>query len=149
MSQPKVIIFDLLTALLDSWTAWNAAAGSADTGLRWRLRYLDVTFGCGEYQPYEELIARAAKEAGLPQSAADTLIQEYDKIKPWPEVPGFLRKLRERGYALGVITNCSKNLGHLAARRCEVPFDTVLTAEEGKSLPFTENLDSHLVFTFK
>lgn len=133
MSKPKVIIFDLLTALLDSWSVWNAAAGSAETGLRWRLRYLDITFDCGEYQPYEEQIARAAREVGLPQSAADTLIQEYDKIKPWPEVPRVLRKLRERGYVLGVITNCSKNLGHRAAKRCDVPFDAVLTAEEGKS----------------
>lgn len=24
---PRVVLFDLLTALLDSWTVWNAAAG--------------------------------------------------------------------------------------------------------------------------
>ena len=147
MSKPKIIIFDLLTALLDSWTAWNAAAGSEDTGLRWRLRYLDITFECGEYQPYEQQIATAAREAGLPQTAADALIQDYGQIKPWPEVPRVLQKLRERGYALGVITNCSRNLGHLAASSCEVPFDAVLTAEEGQSfLPPTNDLDGHTVF---
>jgi len=34
------VAFDLLTALIDSWTLWNAVAGSADAGLRWRRRYL-------------------------------------------------------------------------------------------------------------
>ncbi len=48
--------------------------------------------------------------------------------------------LRERGYKLGVVTNCSKSLGHLAAHGVETfttnqngepfSFDAVITAEE-------------------
>jgi len=30
------VVFDLLTALIDSWTLWNFAAGSPEAGLRWR-----------------------------------------------------------------------------------------------------------------
>ena len=30
------VVFDLLTALLDSWTLWNAVAGSEEAGMRWR-----------------------------------------------------------------------------------------------------------------
>ena len=31
---PQAVLFDLLTALLDSWTVWNAAAGSGAAGTR-------------------------------------------------------------------------------------------------------------------
>ena len=29
---PRAVLFDLLTALLDSWTVWNSAAGSEAAG---------------------------------------------------------------------------------------------------------------------
>src|SRR6266511_6048221 len=35
------VIFDLPTALLDSWTLWNRVAGSAEDGARWRRKYLE------------------------------------------------------------------------------------------------------------
>jgi hypothetical protein len=59
------VVFDLLTALLDSWTLWNEVAGSAENGLRWRKRYLEITYGCGAYRPYETLVREAAEAAGL------------------------------------------------------------------------------------
>lgn len=37
---PRAVLFDLLTALLDSWTVWNAAAGSEARGRAWRAEYL-------------------------------------------------------------------------------------------------------------
>ena len=44
---PRAVLFDLLTALLDSWTVWNAAAGSEEKGRAWRAEYLRLTYGCG------------------------------------------------------------------------------------------------------
>jgi hypothetical protein len=38
------VLFDLLTALLDSWSLWNAVAGSEDAGRRWRAEYLRITY---------------------------------------------------------------------------------------------------------
>ena len=35
------VIFDLLTGLMDSWSLWNAVAGDAETGQRWRHHYLN------------------------------------------------------------------------------------------------------------
>jgi 2-haloacid dehalogenase len=32
--QYDAVVFDLLTALLDSWTLWNRIAGSNEAGLR-------------------------------------------------------------------------------------------------------------------
>jgi 2-haloacid dehalogenase len=34
MPRYDVVLFDLLTALLDSWTLWNAVAGDEDSGRR-------------------------------------------------------------------------------------------------------------------
>jgi 2-haloacid dehalogenase len=127
--QPKAILFDLLTGLLDSWTLWNHAATSPERGREWRARYLEITFGCGSYKPYEDLVEQSAREVGLPSEAPATLLREWDSLKPWPEVEGVLKRLREKGYKLGVVTNCSRELGPRAAAKAGT-FDVVLTAEE-------------------
>ena len=36
----EAVLFDLLTALLDSWTLWNSVAGSEADGRKWRAAYL-------------------------------------------------------------------------------------------------------------
>lgn len=130
MVPPKAIVFDLLTALLDSWSTWDAAAGGAVAGRRWRARYLELTYGCGAYRPYEDLVAEAARDAGLPVTAPAALRAAWDNLAPWPEVPAVLAGLRARGLRLGIITNCSIELGRRAATRCGVPFDAVVTSEE-------------------
>ncbi|KAL4890298.1 HAD-like domain-containing protein [Aspergillus ambiguus] len=127
---PKAVVFDLLTALVDSWSLWNAAAGGEDAGRRWRSRYLEITFGCGAYRPYEHLVREAAIDTGIGEEAPMRLLSTWDQLQPWPEVPGVLHDLRCRGYLLAVVTNCSAELGHRAADRCDIPFDSVLTAEE-------------------
>ena len=130
MGYPKAIVFDLLTALLDSWKVWDAAAGSSVDGRRWRERYLELTYGCGLYQPYEDIVKQAAMDTGLQASAPAALLRDWDDLEPWPEVTQILAKLRARGILIGVITNCSKELGLRAASRCGVAFDAVVTSEE-------------------
>jgi 2-haloacid dehalogenase len=128
--RPTAIVFDLLTALLDSWSTWNAAARGEESGRRWRARYLELTYGCGAYRPYEELVTEAALLAGLTAEAPARLLATWEDLQPWPEVPGVLRDLRARGLKLGVATNCSTLLGRAAAARCGAPFDAVVTSEE-------------------
>ena len=126
--QPKAIIFDLLTALLDSWTLWNQAAGdSPPRGLEWRKAYLELTYGCGSYRPYEELVEQAARQVGLGPEAPEYLLQHWDDLKPWPESLSVLERLRSKGFKVGVVTNCSDELGRRAARF--FGFDAVVTAE--------------------
>jgi 2-haloacid dehalogenase len=126
----KAVIFDLLTALLDSWSVWDAAAGGNVLGRRWRKRYLQLTYDSGTYRPYEELISMAAADCGLAPTAAAALRAKWDDLTPWPEVPRVLIRLRKQGLRLGVITNCSIELGTRAAARCGISFDAVLTAED-------------------
>lgn len=126
----EAVIFDLLTALLDSWSIWNQAAGSAADGMRWRQAYLSLTYGCGAYRPYEDLVHEAALNAGIAAKAAAALITRWDALEPWPEAPELLDRLRNRGIPLAVVTNCSVALGRRAVGRVGIPFDVVVTAEE-------------------
>jgi 2-haloalkanoic acid dehalogenase type II len=123
------VVFDLLTALIDSWTLWNAAAGSAEDGLRWRRKYLELTYGQGAYQPYEALVRAAAEQSGVGVACADELTRRWDELPPWPETIEVITELARR-VPLGVATNCSIELGRRAAARCQVAFAVVITAEE-------------------
>ena len=120
------VVFDLLTALIDSWTLWNDVAGSPDAGLAWRRRYLEITYGSGAYRPYETLVRDAARDVGLPQSLGDDLDKRWDELKPWPEAREVLKRL---SVPMAVATNCSIRLGRRAADRVGVPFKVVVTAE--------------------
>ena len=84
------VIFDLLTALIDSWTLWNDVAGSPDDGMKWRRRYLEITYGCGPYRPYETLVREAARDVGLPESLGGDTGAPLGELKPWPEARGVL-----------------------------------------------------------
>jgi 2-haloacid dehalogenase len=123
------VVFDLLTALIDSWTLWNAAAGSAEAGLRWRRKYLELTYGQGAYRPYEAIVRDAAAQSGVGVHCAEELVRRWDELPPWPETIEVLGELARR-VPLAVATNCSVALGRRAAARCGVVFAAVVTAEE-------------------
>lgn len=124
----RAVIFDLLTALLDSWTLWNTVAGDEATGLRWRREYLRLTYGAGRYRPYEALVAEAATNVSLPATLATALAERWDELQPWPEAVEVLSTLASH-VPLAAVTNCSEALGHRAAARVGVPFAVVVTAE--------------------
>ncbi len=123
------VLFDLLTALLDSWSLWNAIAGNAESGRRWRAEYLRITYQTGAYRPYEDLVAEAAEAVGLPRSLAADLDARYIELQPWPETPQTLVALASAGLSLGVVTNCSERLGRIATERLGVKVEVIVTAE--------------------
>lgn len=123
------VVFDLLTALLDSWSLWNSVAGSEEDGLRWRRAYLELTYRTGRYRPYETLIAEAARTAGIDMRCADDLVQRWEELAPWPEVREVVSVLAQR-LPLGIATNCSSRLGPIAAACAGGPFKAVITAEQ-------------------
>jgi 2-haloacid dehalogenase len=122
------ILFDLLTALVDSPTLWNWVAGNAEDGRRWRTEYLRRTYRAGRYCAYETLVAEAAEKVGLSRGPADELAAGYAALEAWPEAAGVLAALR-RVFPLGVGTNCSEQLGRIAASRTGGAFAVVVTAE--------------------
>jgi 2-haloacid dehalogenase len=123
------VLFDLLTALLDSWSLWNAVAGGEEAGRRWRAAYLRRTYGAGAYRHYEMLVAEAAAEVGLDRRLADDLAARYGELRAWPGVASELAQLAAAGVKLGIATNCSEARGPVAARLVGVAFDAVITAE--------------------
>jgi 2-haloacid dehalogenase len=127
-ARPRAVLFDLLTGLLDSWTLWNAVAGSAENGRRWRAAYLKNTYAAGRYRPYETLVAEAAVQVGLSAALGAELAARYGELMPWPEAGEVLGALAA-WLPLGIVTNCSEALGRVAAARIGVPFATIVTAE--------------------
>ena len=129
MTMPRAVLFDLLTALLDSWTVWNATAGSERAGRAWRAEYLRRTYGCGAYRPYETLVREAAAATGLPEKVADALEARCLDLPVWSGAQAALDALSGRA-KLAVVTNCSQRLGRLAAARLATNWDCIVTAEE-------------------
>lgn len=129
MPRYDAVVFDLLTALIDSWSLWNDVAGTPERGFAWRRRYLALTYGCGGYRPYEELVAEAAADTGLPASAASTLDARWTELQPWEGVAALLTDLG-CDKRLGIATNCSRRLGNAAAAQTGGRFDVVVTAED-------------------
>ncbi len=132
VAPPRGVLFDLLTALIDSWTLWDSVAGGRDAGRRWRAAYLRLTYGCGAYRPYEALVREAAEATGLSAAHAEALSARWDELRPWDDAAGFLAPLAGR-CRLGVVTNCSDALGRRAAARVAsatgATFDVIVTSE--------------------
>ncbi|GAC1336749.1 MAG: HAD-IA family hydrolase [Myxococcales bacterium] len=128
MARYDAVLFDLLTALLDSWSLWNAVAGSSERGLAWRKAFLRRVYATGAYQPYDEVIGGSARDVGLPDAFAQELLARWDELQPYPEVGEVLAALG-REVPLGVVTNCSEALGARALSRTGVRFTAAVTAE--------------------
>src|SRR5262249_19964668 len=122
------VVFDLLTALIDSWSLWTRAAGSAEDGLRWRREYLALTYAAGRYRPYTDIVRQAARQADIKPLCADVLFANWGDLAPWPETGKVLTTLAER-VRLGVVTNCSMTLGAAAVACTGIRFAAVVTAE--------------------
>ena len=124
----KFVLFDLLSALIDSWSLWDEIAGDRDRGRTWRMDYLARTYAAGAYVPYLELVAESAHATGLPRTCADALDARWDELRPWPDAGRALREL-SRTATLGVATNCSDALGRRATALVGAPISAVVTAE--------------------
>ena len=112
-ARPKAVLFDLLTALMDSWTLWDTVAGNLEDGRRWRAEYLKMTYAEGRYRPYETLVREAALAVGLSADLGDRLVERYPELVPWPEVEEAVGAIQGR-IPIGVVTNCSEILGRVA-----------------------------------
>lgn len=123
----KAILFDLLTALIDSWSLWIDVAGDEETGREWRLASLRLVTSCGTYQSYEELVMQATFEKGLPAEMGQEILDRWGELKPWPEVPNLVPALAS--WRMGVVTNCSQVHAEKAARATGLPFEAIVSAE--------------------
>jgi 2-haloacid dehalogenase len=125
--QVGAVAFDLLTALIDSWTLWCDVAGDESLGWAWRTASLRLVTSAGTYRPYEDIVAEATAEVGLPLQRATALLERWGELRPWPEVPMVLTALA--GRRLAVLSNCSQRLAEQAATATGGRFELVMSAE--------------------
>ena len=135
--------FDLLTALLDTWSLWSDVAGDRELGMRWHGASQELLRG-KRYRPFEEIVREAATQVGLDAKRSAELLRRWGRdFTPWPDVPHVLERLD--GTRRFIVTNCSRKLGRLAAFRAG-RFELVVTAEEAGAykpdpLPYRMALD--------
>jgi 2-haloalkanoic acid dehalogenase type II len=123
----EAVAFDLLTALVDSWTLYTRVAGGEALGRTWRVASLRRVTVQGSYRPYEDILADAAADAGVPAAKRDELVARWGELRPWPEAPSVLERLA--GRRLAVVTNCSQRLAEIAAAATGGRFELVMSAE--------------------
>jgi len=117
--------FDLLTALLDTWSLFANVAGGRELGMRWHAASQSLLRGKA-YRPFEDIVHEAASSVGIERPKADELLRHWGESAPWPDVPEVLSHLKS--YTCFIVTNCSERLGALAAARAGT-FALVMTAE--------------------
>ncbi len=91
-----------------------------------------------EHTPYREIGHRAVAfvmdRAGIEHTMDDVryLVGEIEKLKPFPEVPEALARLRTR-YKLVVLSNGDRDMLETARQYHKVPFDRVISVAEANS----------------
>lgn len=122
----RVVVADLLMAVMDSPSVWAAAAGDRAAGLAWRDAVTDRMAASDRYQRYETLVAEAAARLGLPTRATGALWDGWHRMAPWPDAPA----LATLGRPLAFVSNASSRLAEIAADRSGLAPRLVLSAEE-------------------
>ncbi len=105
-------------------------AGSEVRGRAWRAEYLRLTYGCGSYVPYEQLVREAAGRLACRHDAADELEARWLELPPWSGAQAALDCVGGSHENWRVVTNCSIRLGRQAAGRLQTSWDCIVTAEE-------------------
>ena len=110
------VLFDLLSALMDSWSLWDDLAGDTDLGRKWRMHYLNAASHTVGYTPYLSLVGDSAKAVGISRLQALGLGTRWNELSPWPEALTLIAKLASKT-KIGIVTNCSEELGYKCANR--------------------------------
>ena len=127
----RAVAFDLLTALVDSWSLWIDVSGKETLGRAWRRESLRLVTSAGRYRPYEDIVVEAGRAVGVTEGYAEQLIEQWSKgkLRAWPEAPEILAKLSNAGWRTAVVTNCSQRLAEIAAAATGHHFDEIVSAE--------------------
>lgn len=136
--------FDCYGTLVD----WNGGIGAAlerlwpdadHASLLRRYHEVEPRVQAGSARPYRDVLAeslrRLAAEERLELVPGDETALP-DSLPAWPvfpEVPGGLWELRERGWALAILSNTDPELLDASLQAIGVPVDAVVTAREAGS----------------
>jgi 2-haloalkanoic acid dehalogenase type II len=88
---------------------------------------------------YRQVLARclaavsAIEDIAVPEGREDALAESLPSWRPFPEVPGALGELRQRGWRLAILSNTDPDLLAASVAALEAPFDALITASEAGS----------------
>ena len=117
----RAVCFDLLSALLDSWSVWDAVAAelgagpsSAGPGGALPRAHLDR----GRVPSYLDAGGAGRGVGRSPAGRQAGLERRWDPLRPWPDVGAVAAAL---GLPTAVVTNCSEELGRARPPAWECP----------------------------
>jgi len=132
-----------LTAIATPFLAGKGWSGNPNSFVTWWRRthfensMIDALLH-REHTPYREIghrsVAHVLDRAGIKYTKDDVkyLVGEIEKLKPFPEVPAALDKLRTK-YQLVVLSNGDPDMLETAKKYHKVPFDRVISVAEANS----------------
>jgi 2-haloacid dehalogenase len=88
---------------------------------------------------YREVLGRclaavaAIEDLAVPAGREDALAESLPSWPPFPEVPGALTELRDRGWNLAILSNTDPELLAASIGAIGVPIDVAITAREARS----------------
>jgi HAD superfamily hydrolase (TIGR01493 family) len=112
--------------VMNSLEVWSAAASDERRGLAWRDAVTAKTTAQPSYTAYEDLVAEAAHELGLPNTASFDLFDRWPDMSPRPDAAAIARLTLPYAF----VTNCSAALAAVAAERSALAPAFTLSAEE-------------------
>jgi len=143
-AQARWASFDCYGTLVD----WNAGIGSelarlwpAEDGARLLERYHEIEprVQLDGALPYRQVLAESlrllAESEGLELDPAEeqALSDALPRWPVFPEVPGALRELRERGWRIAILSNTDPDLLKASLEAIGVPVDSRITATDAGS----------------
>jgi 2-haloacid dehalogenase len=144
---PTLATFDCYGTLVD----WEGGLGAFlyDLALRngdsdpvsgrvMRERWEEIQFKLigGDYRPYREVLVESLRgwvaERGYRWDEGDgeALVRSMKSWQPFPDTGPALRRAREAGLGLVIVSNTDREIIAHTLRQLEVPFDGVITAED-------------------
>ena len=89
--------------------------------------------------PYRQVLQETlaaiaeAEDVEVPAGREDTLVEALPTWRPFPEVPGALQELRDRGWRVGILSNTDPDLLAASLTTIGVEVDVRITASEAGS----------------
>jgi 2-haloacid dehalogenase len=126
-----------LTAVVTPWLKAKGWIGNPDAFVTWWRRthfensMIDALLH-REHTPYREIghasVAHVLERAGIPYTMDEVrqLVAQIERLKPFPEVPAALARLRAR-YRIVVLSNGDPDMLEAAKEHHKIPFDTVIS----------------------
>jgi 2-haloalkanoic acid dehalogenase type II len=158
--RPRLATFDCYGTLVD----WEGGVGSflyalclregvtdLEPGRVLRERWEAIQFELiqGEYRRYRDVLAESLRlwmdERGLRWDGAhgEALLASMRSWQPFPDTTPALRRAREAGMKLVILSNTDRDIVEHSLRHIEVPFDEVITAEDAGAYKPSDRIFGH------